>query len=84
MKLGGRGLPWGRRECAFPLPFVPPSHIPAADGGGAAEGREHEAEGTNKPVWYCSIAPSHHRWYDAVGVTPAWILARRGAPTRLL
>lgn len=49
MKSGGGGLPGGRRERAFPLPFVPPSHIPAADGCGAAEGTEHEAEGTNKP-----------------------------------
>lgn len=49
MKSGSRGLPGGRRERAFPLPFVPPRHIPAADGCGAAEGTEHEAEGTNKP-----------------------------------
>lgn len=39
---------------------------------------------TSQAVWYCSIAPSHHRWYDAFGVTLAWILARREAPTRLL
>lgn len=49
MKSGGGGLPGGQRERAFPLLFVPLSHIPAADGCGAAEGTEHEAEGTNKP-----------------------------------
>lgn len=49
MKSGGGGLPGGWREHAFPLPFVLPSRIPAADKCGAAEGTKHEAEGTNKP-----------------------------------
>lgn len=38
----GGSVPSRCRSC-------PQSHIPAADGCGAAEGTEHEAEGTNKP-----------------------------------
>lgn len=73
MKSGGGGLPRGWQEHAFPLLFVPPSHIPAVDGCAAAEGTEHEAEGTNKPsslvLLHCPISPSPH--LTIAGTTPS-------------
>lgn len=64
--------PGGRWERAFLLLVVPPSRTPAADGRGAAEATEHEAEGTNKPS---SLVLLHHPPHLTIaGTTPSgWL-----------
>lgn len=62
----------GRRERAFLLLVVPPSHTPAADGRGVAEGTEHEAEGTNKPSSLVLLRHPPH--LTIAGTTPSgWL-----------